>query len=86
VHFHSEKNKDLQVVVGSLSLDKLEPTAQTIEVENSIVHENYRETSEGVYNDIGKASPQSSPFLIQNDLSLVSTMKDLFRITSSLYL
>ncbi|XP_013870623.1 hyaluronan-binding protein 2 isoform X2 [Austrofundulus limnaeus] len=46
------QNKDLQVVLGTLSLDKLDPGAQSIEVVQAIRHENYRETPEAVYNDI----------------------------------
>lgn len=49
---NSEPNKDMQVVMGGLSLDSEEPTAQTIRVEEAIVHENYRETPSAVYNDI----------------------------------
>lgn len=49
----SEKNKDMQVVMGGLSQDTTEYTAQTLRVEEAIVHENYRETSSAVYNDIG---------------------------------
>lgn len=52
--FHREQNKDMQVVMGTLSLDTTDPSAQVIEVENAIVHENYRETSAAVFNDIGK--------------------------------
>lgn len=43
----------MQVVMGGLSLDMEEPTEQTINVEEAIVHENYRDTSAAVYNDIG---------------------------------
>lgn len=51
--FHSQPKKDLEVVMGSLSRGKLDPTAQTVKVEHSIRHENYRETPHAVYNDIG---------------------------------
>lgn len=67
--FHSEQNKDMQVVMGSLSLDAHDPSAQVIEVENAIVHENYRETSAAVYNDIGKTALyffHKEPFLSSN--------------------
>lgn len=43
----------MQVVVGALSTNIEEATAQTIQVEEAIVHENYRETPAAVYNDIG---------------------------------
>lgn len=49
---NSEPNKDMQVVMGGLSMNSEEPTAQTIRVEEAIVHENYRETPSAVYNDI----------------------------------
>lgn len=50
---HSEPAKDMQVVVGGLSLNMVETTEQTLQVEEAIRHENYRETPEAVYNDIG---------------------------------
>ncbi len=50
---NSEQNKDMEVGLGGLSLDTEEPMEQTITVEQAIVHENYRETSQAVYNDIG---------------------------------
>lgn len=49
---NSEPNKDMQVVMGGLSLDMDETTEQTIRVEEVIVHENYLETQSAVYNDI----------------------------------
>lgn len=51
--FNREQNKDMQVVMGGLSLDADEPTEQTLRVEEAIRHENYRETPNAVYNDIG---------------------------------
>lgn len=50
---NSDKNKDMQVVMGGLSMDLDEPTMQTLQVEEAIAHENYRETSASVHNDIG---------------------------------
>ncbi|KAK5853739.1 hypothetical protein PBY51_014870 [Eleginops maclovinus] len=44
--------KDMQVVLGSLSLNNDEPTEQVIKVQKAIRHENYRETPQAVYNDI----------------------------------
>uniref|UniRef100_H3D7C0 trypsin n=1 Tax=Tetraodon nigroviridis TaxID=99883 RepID=H3D7C0_TETNG len=52
MHLNSEPNKDMQVVIGGLSLDMDEPTEQTIRVEEVILHENYLETQSAVYNDI----------------------------------
>lgn len=52
VFLNSEPNKDMQVVMGGLSLDMDETTEQTIRVEEVIVHENYLETQSAVYNDI----------------------------------
>lgn len=45
--------KDMQVVMGDLSLNMIEGTEQTVRVEEAIVHENFRETPTAVYNDIG---------------------------------
>ncbi|XP_037637288.1 hyaluronan-binding protein 2-like isoform X1 [Sebastes umbrosus] len=47
-----EPAKDMQVVVGGLSLNMVETTEQTLQVEEAIRHENYRETPAAVYNDI----------------------------------
>lgn len=52
--FLSDKSKDMQVLMGSLSLDKPDASTQILPVEKAIVHENYRETTGAVYNDIGK--------------------------------
>ncbi|KAF0027270.1 hypothetical protein F2P81_020011 [Scophthalmus maximus] len=46
-----EQNKDMQVVIGGLSLDMPEYTEQTLRVEEAIVHENYTETPTAVYSD-----------------------------------
>lgn len=54
---NSERNKDMQVVMGGLSLDMEETTEQTLNVEEVIVHEGYRDTSAAVYNDIGYPCP-----------------------------
>jgi hypothetical protein len=43
----------MQVVAGSLTLGKDVPIGQTIIVEKATRHENYKETSTAVYNDIG---------------------------------
>ena len=43
----------MQVLMGALSLDKSEYTEQILQVEEVIVHENYRETPAAVYSDIG---------------------------------
>lgn len=53
VCFHSDSKKDFQVVLGSINLAKPEPSHQTLEVVETIIHEQYRETPESVYNDIG---------------------------------
>lgn len=52
-YLRSEPNKDMQVLAGSLSLNKPDPGAQIIPVQNAIQHASYRETSTAVYNDIG---------------------------------
>lgn len=56
-----ERNKDLQVVMGGLTLSAEEPTEQTLRVEEAIRHEGYRETSKAVYNDIGDPHLESAP-------------------------
>ena len=43
----------MQVVLGGVSLGMEESTEQTLQVEEAIVHENYRETPSSVANDIG---------------------------------
>ncbi|XP_056147952.1 hyaluronan-binding protein 2-like [Lampris incognitus] len=48
-----DNNYDMEVVTGSVSLDSDEPTEQTLQVEDAIIHENYREAPDAVYNDIG---------------------------------
>lgn len=53
LRLNREQNKDMQVLMGSLSLDNEETTEQIVNVEEAIVHENYRETPAAVYNDIG---------------------------------
>lgn len=47
-----DNTKDMLVVAGGLSLDMEEPNEQTLEVEEAIKHENYRELSNSVINDI----------------------------------
>lgn len=66
---HSEQNKDMQVVMGGLSLNMEEPTEQTIQVEEAIVHENYRETPKAVYNDIGDPCLSLILYKISTDIS-----------------
>lgn len=51
--FYSDRSKDFQVVLGTIDLAKPETSRQTLEVVQTIVHEQYRETPESVYNDIG---------------------------------
>ena len=50
----------MQVVAGGLTLDTPEPMEQTVSVERAIRHEDYRETSAAVYNDIGELPPLST--------------------------
>ncbi|KAM4591479.1 hyaluronan-binding protein 2 [Odontesthes bonariensis] len=68
-----DKNKDLQVIAGSLSLDKVEPSAQTIKVENAIAHENYRETPQAVFNDIALLRLKGNEGFCANETQLVKT-------------
>ncbi|XP_054886248.1 hyaluronan-binding protein 2 [Poeciliopsis prolifica] len=68
-----EKNKDMQVVMGSLSLSTNDPSAQVIGVENAIVHENYRETSTAVYNDIALLRLRGTNGVCANETQFVKT-------------
>lgn len=61
-YLNSQPNKDMQVVMGGLSLDTDEPADQTVRVVEAMVHEGYRETPSAVYNDIGE------PFLFWDSL------------------
>ncbi|KAI1894346.1 hypothetical protein AGOR_G00114870 [Albula goreensis] len=47
-----KKQQDMRAVVGGQNLGRDEPTEQILDVEKAILHQNYRETSEAVYNDI----------------------------------
>ncbi|KAK3554470.1 hypothetical protein QTP70_023493 [Hemibagrus guttatus] len=47
-----DNKKDFQVVLGSINLAKPEPSQQTLEVVETIIHEQYIETPESVHNDI----------------------------------
>ncbi|XP_036431013.1 hyaluronan-binding protein 2-like [Colossoma macropomum] len=47
-----DKKQEFQVVLGSLDLGKIEASQQVVEVVETIIHEQYRETLDGVYNDI----------------------------------
>lgn len=40
--------------MGGVNLEKDDPGKQFVEVEKIIVHENYTETPEALYNDIGQ--------------------------------
>ncbi|KAI2658363.1 Hyaluronan-binding protein 2 [Labeo rohita] len=46
------ENEEVRVEMGGVNLEKDNPTKQFLEVEKIIVHENYTETSEALYNDI----------------------------------
>lgn len=43
----------MQVVLGGVDLEKLEPEDQAVAVERYIMHENYTEIDDVQYNDIG---------------------------------
>ncbi|XP_007238647.3 hyaluronan-binding protein 2 [Astyanax mexicanus] len=47
-----DKKNDFQVVLGGLDLGKVEPSDQTLQVVETIVHEEYKETHDRVQNDI----------------------------------
>ncbi|KAF7669071.1 hypothetical protein LDENG_00245390 [Lucifuga dentata] len=65
--------KDMQVVAGGLSLSLEEPTEQTLHVEQAIVHENYREASFGVYNDIALLKLEGTNGVCANETQFVKT-------------
>ncbi|XP_037321034.2 hyaluronan-binding protein 2 [Pungitius pungitius] len=67
------QTKDMQVVIGALSTNIEEPTAQTIQVEEAIVHENYRETTAAVYNDIGLLRLKGTDGVCANETQFVKT-------------
>ncbi|KAK2876300.1 hypothetical protein Q8A67_020396 [Cirrhinus molitorella] len=47
-----DENEEVRVEMGGVNLEKAYPAKQFLEVEKIIVHENYTETSEALYNDI----------------------------------
>lgn len=65
--------KDMQVVLGDLSLDGVGPTAQTIKVEEVIIHENYRETPAAVHNDIALLRLKGTNGVCANETQFVKT-------------
>nr|XP_057914452.1 hyaluronan-binding protein 2 [Doryrhamphus excisus] len=66
-----EPGNDMQVVMGGLSLDVDEPTEQIINVEEAIVHENYRETPESVHNDIALLRLEGTGGVCANETQFV---------------
>lgn len=44
----------MQVVLGGVDIEKDETSDQAIEVEQAIVHEQYRESPFALHNDIGE--------------------------------
>ncbi|XP_039995793.1 hyaluronan-binding protein 2-like isoform X2 [Xiphias gladius] len=68
-----ERRKDMQVVMGGLSLDTVQDTEQTINVEAAIVHENYRETPNAVYNDIALLRLNGTDGVCANESQFVKT-------------
>lgn len=68
----SDKKKEMQVVVGELSLGLDDSTEQTLPVEQVIVHENYTETPYSVSSDIG------DPFTLLS--SQINIHLDIFRL------
>uniref|UniRef100_A0A8C2CXT6 Neurotrypsin n=1 Tax=Cyprinus carpio TaxID=7962 RepID=A0A8C2CXT6_CYPCA len=47
-----DENEEVRVEMGGVNLEKDDPAKQFLEVEKIIVHENYTETAEALYNDI----------------------------------
>uniref|UniRef100_A0A665WVQ2 trypsin n=1 Tax=Echeneis naucrates TaxID=173247 RepID=A0A665WVQ2_ECHNA len=68
-----EQRKDMQVVMGSLSLNTEDEHEQTVDVEETIVHQNYRETPSAVYNDIALLKLQGTNGVCANETQFVRT-------------
>lgn len=68
-----DKSKDMQVLMGSLSLDKPDASTQILPVEKAIVHENYRETTGAVYNDIALLRLRGTEGFCANETQFVKT-------------
>uniref|UniRef100_A0A8C4NXA2 trypsin n=1 Tax=Dicentrarchus labrax TaxID=13489 RepID=A0A8C4NXA2_DICLA len=68
-----DQNQDMQVSMGSLSLSSEDLTEQTVRVEEAIVHENYRETKEAVYNDIALLRLSGTDGVCANETQFVKT-------------
>lgn len=68
-----EPSKDFQVTMGGLTLDRLDRSSQAIGVEKAIVHENYRETPEAVYNDIAVLKLKRAGDSCANETQFVKT-------------
>ncbi|KAL7869265.1 hypothetical protein AOLI_G00132530 [Acnodon oligacanthus] len=47
-----QRINEMQVVLGGVNLEKHEAADQTVEVDSYIIHENYTETLDALYNDI----------------------------------
>lgn len=54
--FGSDANDEVRLEMGGVNLEKSDSAKQFLEVEKIIVHENYTETPEALYNDIGQYS------------------------------
>uniref|UniRef100_A0AAY4AVN5 trypsin n=1 Tax=Denticeps clupeoides TaxID=299321 RepID=A0AAY4AVN5_9TELE len=68
-----DNNKEMQVVLGGVDLMKPESTEQTFTVEKVILHENYKETSEAVYNDIALLQLKSTEGQCPEETEFVKT-------------
>ncbi|XP_061693252.1 hyaluronan-binding protein 2 [Syngnathoides biaculeatus] len=66
-----ERGYDMQVIMGGLSLDTDEPTEQIFNVEEAIVHENYRETPVSVHNDIALLRLEGDDGVCANETQFV---------------
>ncbi len=51
---YSDKNQEYRVILGGQNLIQKEQTDQTLLVEDTIIHEKFKETPDVVYNDIGE--------------------------------
>ncbi|XP_033468315.1 factor VII-activating protease-like [Epinephelus lanceolatus] len=68
-----DQGKDMEVVMGGLSLDVEESTEQTVKVAEAIRHENYSETPTAVYNDIALLRLSGTDGVCANETQFVKT-------------
>uniref|UniRef100_A0A668AL98 trypsin n=1 Tax=Myripristis murdjan TaxID=586833 RepID=A0A668AL98_9TELE len=68
-----EPSSNICLVLGGLTLNSEEPTEQTLQVEEAIKHEDYRETPSAVYNDIALLRLKGSNGVCAHETQFVKT-------------